>query len=130
MMALLPSSLSAKTLAEYEAEHIHLCGNQYSYQKPPMIIGNKDFDLYFLCFEAFAVGYSGHSKTALWSAEHLTSNQILVANKLKRYDSFHEEQQLPDSVKTYLVDYQHTPYDRGHLAPNADMATLTAQYEI
>ena len=37
-----------------------------------------------LCYEAFAVMYSGVSRTPLWSAEHLTRDSLERAKEVKR----------------------------------------------
>ena len=116
-------------LIESTNEHLTQCGEQYYQNTLPQPLGDKQLDLYYLCFQGFAVGYSGITKTALWSAEHLTRQRIETANTLERIDNFHEESRLPNSAKAVLNDYRHIPFDRGHLSPNADMATLESQYD-
>ncbi|MFW2177794.1 MULTISPECIES: DNA/RNA non-specific endonuclease [unclassified Moraxella] len=113
----------------YQQDHLAQCGQQYPSAKPPQFLANKNLDIYYLCFEGFAVGYSAISKTALWSAEHLTRQRIEQASTLDRVNNFHEESRLPNRIKATLNDYKNVPYDRGHLAPNADMATLAQQYD-
>ena len=82
-----------------------------------------------LCFDGFAVMYSSVSRTPLWSAEYLTRKRLAQAEKIDRDDSFHEESRLPKSARASLSDYSGSGYDRGHLAPNADMATRSQQYD-
>lgn len=82
-----------------------------------------------LCFEAFAVMYSGVSRTPLWSAEHLSRDSLERAREVKRDDSFHAEAALPASYRAELTDYARSGYDRGHMAPAADMPTRQAQHE-
>ena len=82
-----------------------------------------------LCMDGFAVMYSGVSRTPLWSAEHLTRKRLNQAQTIDREDSFHEESKLPESARASLNDYSGSGYDRGHLAPNADMATRSQQYD-
>ncbi|MDQ9171998.1 DNA/RNA non-specific endonuclease [Oxalobacteraceae bacterium R-40] len=82
-----------------------------------------------LCYEEFAVGHSGISRTPLWSAEHLTAEQIQAARGLKRKNAFHAEDKLPEADRAELADYVRSGYDRGHLAPNGDMDSETAQQE-
>jgi endonuclease G len=82
-----------------------------------------------LCFEAFAVKYSGVSRTPLWSAEHLTRDSLARAEDIKREDSFHAEEALPKSYRAQLSDYVRSGYDRGHMSPAADMPTKQAQHE-
>lgn len=118
-----------QTSSDYQKTHQAKCGQHYIAKAVPQLLTDKHNEIYYLCFEGFAIGYSAISKTALWSAEHLTKARIEQANTLARVDNFHEESQLPDRVKAYLSDYKNVPYDRGHLAPNADMATVTSQYD-
>ncbi len=82
-----------------------------------------------LCMDGFAVMYSGVSRTPLWSAEYLTRKRLNQAKEIDREDSFHEESRLPESARASLVDYSGSGYDRGHLAPNANMATRSQQYD-
>jgi len=82
-----------------------------------------------VCFEAFAVLHSGISRTPLYSAEHLTQANLKAAGALSRKDSFHPESALPARDRAELKDYARSGYDRGHMAPNADFATRTAQAE-
>jgi len=80
-----------------------------------------------LCFDNFSVLYSGVTKTPLYSAELLTRENM--AAPLERRDAFHEEDGVPKNDRALLSDYSHSGYDRGHLAPSADMGTERAQYQ-
>jgi len=80
-----------------------------------------------VCFEAFAVLHSGISRTPLYSAEHLTRANVESAKTLSRKDSFHPEASLPPKDRAELSDYARSGYDRGHLAPNGNMANRSAQ---
>lgn len=80
-----------------------------------------------LCFEAFAVLFSGVSRTPLYAAERLTRASIGAARRVDRADAFHEEDRLPDRSRSELSDYVRSGYDRGHMAPAGDMPTATAQ---
>lgn len=82
-----------------------------------------------LCFEAFAVMHSGVSRTPLWSAEHLTRESLQQARAVKRHDTFHPEITLPPQDRAQLADYAGSGFDRGHMAPAADMPTEVAQHE-
>ena len=82
-----------------------------------------------LCMDGFAVMYSGVSRTPLWSAEHLDRKRLQQAKQIDREDSFHEESRLPQSMRAKLSDYSSSGYDRGHLAPNGDMANRSQQYD-
>jgi endonuclease G len=82
-----------------------------------------------LCFEAFAVMHSGVSKTPLWSAQYLTRESLKAAKAVQRVDSFHPEEALPPGHGAELADYARSGFDRGHMAPAADMPTKLAQHE-
>ncbi len=78
-----------------------------------------------ICFNGFAVMHSGISKTPLWSAEHLTPQRL--SQKVKREDSFHAENQVPEQYRATLKDYKASGYDRGHMSPNGDMPDSASQ---
>jgi endonuclease G len=80
-----------------------------------------------LCYDDFAVGHSALTHTPLWSAEHLTANEIDAAAALERRDAFHAEASLPHNERAELIDYRRSGYDRGHMAPSGDMPTQHAQ---
>ncbi len=82
-----------------------------------------------LCFEAFALMHSGVSRTPLWVAEKLTRESLIRAKSVKRDDNFHAEATLPPQDRAELHDYARSGFDRGHMAPAADMPTLNAQHE-
>ncbi len=79
-----------------------------------------------LCLNGFNAMHSGVSKTSFWVAQHLTPERLSM--KLKRQDSFHEED-LVKGARATLKDYRGSGYDRGHMAPNADMPTKAAQHD-
>lgn len=79
-----------------------------------------------LCFNGFNVMYSGVSKTPLWVAS-LTPQRL--SHKIPREDNFHEETRLKTEYRATLADYKASGYDRGHMAPNADMPNKDAQFD-
>jgi endonuclease G, mitochondrial len=82
-----------------------------------------------LCFEAFALIHSGVSRTPLWVAEKLTRESLIRARGVPREDNFHAEETLPPEDRAELHDYARSGFDRGHMAPAANMPTPTAQHE-
>ena len=82
-----------------------------------------------ICYSAFAVLHSGITRTPLWAAEHLTRNGLDAAVATERKDTFHEEAKLPPDERADLDDYARSGFDRGHLAPAADMPDEQAQHE-
>lgn len=106
------------------------CGqNFYQSTAPDYINQNLLKQSVPLCFNGFATLYSGVTRTPLWSAEYLTRNRLSRAEEIPREDSFHSESRLPSRMQAQLSDYKGSGYDRGHLAPNADMANKSQQYD-
>lgn len=102
------------------------CLDQFYRDIPPYLIKESlTKNSYPLCFNGFNVMYSGVSKTPLWVAENLTPARL--SQKIPREDNFHEELQVKAEHRSTLADYKATGYDRGHMAPNADMPNKAAQ---
>lgn len=79
-----------------------------------------------LCFSAFAVMHSGKSHTPIYVAERLNRQIIYKARENVRSDQFYADARLPRAERAELDDYKGSGYDRGHMAPAADMADSTA----
>jgi endonuclease G len=82
-----------------------------------------------LCYQGYVAMDSGITKTPLWSAEHLTQERLRQASQVKRINRFHPEPSLPHEDRAELADYVGSNFDRGHMAPSADMPTAEAQQE-
>lgn len=102
------------------------CATEYLGGAAPHVV-SRAMPVRELCFDAFAVGHSGATRTPLWSAEHLTASEVAAARALPRRDVFHAERQLPIMERAALSDYAHSGFDRGHVAPSGDMPTPEAQ---
>lgn len=106
------------------------CPQHFLQGKPPTIVQpNLKTRTQEVCFISYAALHSGVSRTPLYAAEHLKRDNLLLARDLSRKDTFHAEDDLPKSDRAELSDYQRSGYDRGHLAPNADMPNRDAQRE-
>lgn len=117
-------------LSSAQADDLTQCSQSFYGGVYPEFINTKlDKKTQALCMDGFAVMYSGVSRTPLWSAEHLDRRRLQQAKTIDREDSFHEESRLPKSMRASLSDYSGSGYDRGHLAPNANMATRSQQYD-
>lgn len=82
-----------------------------------------------LCYGKFGIMHSGVTRSALWSAEYLRAEDLQRAKGLKRDGKFHAETRVPASQRAELHDYARSGFDRGHLAPNADMPDRRTQQE-
>lgn len=82
-----------------------------------------------VCYQDFTVLVSGKTLTPLWSAEYLTRQRIMAARRMKRVNSFHEEDSVPIASRARLSDFIGSKMNRGHLSPSGDMTSPSAQYE-
>ncbi len=118
------------TLPQAQAEDLTQCSESfYGGIYPEFINAKLSKNTQALCFNGFAVMYSGVTRTPLWSAEYLDRARLNQAKLIDREDSFHEESRLPTSMRAKVADYSGSGYDRGHLAPNGNMANRSQQYD-
>jgi len=103
------------------------CADEYYRGAAPHLAQSASWEVRELCYDDFAVGHSGVTHTPLWSAERLTAGEVDAARALNRRDMFHAEAHLPRGERAELIDYRHSGYDRGHMAPSGDMPTPQAQ---
>lgn len=82
-----------------------------------------------LCFRGFAVGYNYQTRSAIYSAQHITRAAVSAAKQLERVDAFHEESALPDLAQAKLNWYRGSGWSRGHLTANKDQSDRQSQYE-
>jgi endonuclease G, mitochondrial len=67
---------------------------------------------------AYSLGYSEENEQARWVSYHLTDRE--VKGSQKRKNNFRADRSV-SSGSSSLSDYKGSGYDRGHLAPAADM---------
>ena len=119
LIALLASTLSPLSLATNN--DFSACKTVFANNTPP-IINVLDIKPRALCFSGFAIMHSGKSRTPMYVAERLNKEILSNAHK-KRTDEFFADARLPRSERAELEDYRGSGYDRGHMAPAADMST-------
>ena len=110
------------------------CGHMHPGGQPPQIV-NAEYAAAIqptfkqLCYRAFHLGHSGRTRTSLWSAELLDNRRMEMASNIERDSNFEADDRLPEAERSELDDYYKSGYDRGHLAPSADMPSAAAQQE-
>ena len=101
------------------------CSQFFAAGKPPVMLANQqNIKPRALCFDGFAALHSGSRHTPVYVAERL--NRAIVEKEIERGDQFYAEARLPSAERAQLDDYRKSGYDRGHMAPAADMATNAA----
>lgn len=104
--------------------NIFLDGQSPSLSKPSLRANTQE-----LCYTHFALLHSGVARTPLWSAEHLTRDDVASAREMIRDDVFHADPSLSPQDRAELADYRGSGYDRGHMAPSGDMPDSQSQEE-
>jgi endonuclease G len=106
------------------------CPEHFANGQPPDFINQKLIaKTREICYSGFAVKHSGVTRTPIYAAEHLTRDRIFQGKGLKRQSKFHPDENIPRSERAELRHYAKSGYDRGHVAPSADMFDIQSQYE-
>ena len=82
-----------------------------------------------VCYSELGLMHSGVTRTPLYSAQHLTRDRLVKAKTMKRSSKFFPDPHIPASERAELHDYARSGYDRGHVAPSADMPNKRSQQE-
>ncbi len=106
------------------------CADEYVGGKAPDLANEKlSVNLREICFSQFGVFHSGITATPLFVGQRLTADIVRKAEAIDRNDVFHAEPSIPSGERAELAHYRGSGYDRGHMAPAADMATDRANDE-
>ena len=70
--------------------------------------------------EGYALGYVEYHEQPAWVIYHMTKEEA-TTKAASREDNFRPDPEIPTGSAT-LADYRGSGYDRGHLAPAADMS--------
>lgn len=121
-LAVAALSFGLATTAFAANKNFDQCRQFFANESPPVVPHQEELKPRALCFSSFAVLHSGKSHTPVYVAERL-SRQVLQGAHKKRSDKFFADARLPRSERAELDDYKGSGFDRGHMAPAADMAT-------
>jgi endonuclease G len=91
------------------------CGQHVIYGAPVKAEGNNQY----LCRTAYAINYNYITKVPFYAAEHITISNLV--KNAPRKDDFREDPEVPAQHRATLADYAGMGFDRGHVAPAADM---------
>lgn len=106
------------------------CGRFFYSGKMPVFQNEKSQQkTRILCRRSYALLHSGVARQALWVAEYLTKEQIKMGQSIPRIDNFKPDEEIPYQERSELKDYSKSGYDRGHLAPDADMPSWESSQE-
>jgi endonuclease G len=73
----------------------------------------------YMCKTGYALHYVYNNKLSEYAVEKVTRESI--AGNFPRKDEFREDPELPIQYRATLKDYTGSGYDRGHMAPAADL---------
>ena len=103
------------------------CADQFPGQRPLHVAAiSTQWAPLALCSDAFAVLYSGLTKTPLVVVEKLNRQRLQQAAGLQRTDQFYPDTRVPEAWRAQLADYQGSGLDRGHLAAAANQPSAQA----
>lgn len=103
------------------------CSDQFPQQRPLQVAAiSTQWAPLALCADAFAVLYSGLTKTPLVVVEKLHRQRLQKAAGLERTDQFYADTRVPEAWRAALSDYQGSGFDRGHLAAAANQPSVQA----
>jgi endonuclease G len=105
------------------AEDFAACPQFFAKARPPLVPTQPMQRA--LCYDAFAILHSGESKTPVFVAQRLNRAAVADAGE-KRVDKFFADARLRSAERASLDDYKGSGFDRGHMAPAADMPTPRA----
>lgn len=103
------------------------CSDQFPAQRPLQVATiSTQWAPLALCSDAFAVLYSGLTKTPMVVVEKLNRQRLQQAAGLQRSDQFYADTRVPAAWRAGLADYQGSGFDRGHLAAAANQPSAQA----
>ncbi|MGN1056377.1 MAG: DNA/RNA non-specific endonuclease [Comamonas sp.] len=120
-------SPAAPSATSNETSAFAACADQFPAQRPLQVAAiSTQWAPLALCSDAFAVLYSGLTKTPLVVVERLNRARLQQALGIARNDQFFADQRLRPEQRAELSDYQGSGFDRGHLAAAANQPNVRA----
>lgn len=80
--------------------------------------------VFVLCQENYVSYFDPMTKTPLWVAEKVTQDV-----NVKRVNNFAQNPNVPRGAQANINDYTHSGFDKGHMAPAANMMNDNAMIE-
>ena len=85
-----------------------------------ILFGYPGHEKIILYRKGYVLGYNPEKKVADWVSYHFTD--AYCVKNIERTEDFRPDSDLLPGQRAELEDYKGSGYDRGHLAPAADMA--------
>ena len=123
-----PAKIPANKQPKTGCERFYVLGKEPKITEPKL---NQTLEpkLQDLCYRSFAIKYSGLTRTPIWVAEALNARQVQYASTVSRSSEFQPDPSLKIETRAELDDFRKSGFDRGHMAPSANMPTIEAQSE-
>lgn len=123
----LPAPPSSKSAPTSSNGAFSACSDQFPEQRPLQVSAiSTQWAPLALCSDAFAVLYSGLTKTPMVVVEKLNRQRLQKAAGIERTDQFYADARVPEAWRAVLTDYQGSGFDRGHLAAAANQPSNQA----
>ena len=109
---------------DWEPEHpladrtAHFTGEQLEYARRHLAIG-KPQAVFEKARQGYVVGYDARLKIPVWVQYEVTAESAV--GPMERTDDFRPDMTLLPEARSTLSDYSGSGFDRGHMAPAADM---------
>ncbi|MBN1513286.1 MAG: DNA/RNA non-specific endonuclease [Phycisphaerae bacterium] len=117
------ATLTPQQMADFERH----CGVEWGMPEKTEDLGQT----FYISHDGYVMEYGAWSKTALWVCHHVTKEQLVKTfeGKYER-PSWKEEKELPARFQARDTDYPPwgRPYNRGHMAPNADFGSREGRH--
>ena len=115
------AALACLLLADFDGKPAPACPTMFLARSAPEASRAIARGATLLCKADYATFVSPATRDPVWVAEHLTTEQIMSAGMIRRHCVFRSDRELDPDARAELRDYRKSGWDRGHMAPDADM---------